>query len=82
MGRVAWQLMRTTVSRGARETTLITTRLLTESGKEQMKPGAKTEDATDPEVWTAEVPDAAKDTQLVIIKFRRATVSKSKAPIS
>lgn len=47
-----------------------------------MKPGAKTEDATDPEVWTAEVPDAAKDTQLVIIKFRRATVSKSKAPIS
>lgn len=73
--------MRATVSLGAKKLPS-SPRLLTESGKKQMKPGAKTEDTTDPGVWTAEVPDAAKDTQLVIIKFRRATVSKSKAPIS
>ena len=66
--------MRATVSQGARKPPS-SLRLLTGSGKEQMKPGGKTEDAIDPGVWTAEVPDMGKDIQLVIIKFKRATES-------
>lgn len=38
-----------------------------------MKSGAKTEDFVDPGVWAVDMPDLAKDIQLVIIKFKRAT---------
>ena len=66
--------MRAAVSQGATKPTS-SPRLLTGSGKKQRKPRAKTEDAIDPGVWTAEAPDVAKDIQLVIIKFKRATES-------